>query len=129
EIQKGTMEAADAAAVQARLRQQQLTPVRVKPRSKLASFQFGSPVKVKELVTFTRLFSTMINAGLPIVQCLDILASQQSNKAFKAALYDIKSQVEQGSTFSEALRKHPAIFDELFVNLVQAGEVGGILDS
>lgn len=129
EIQKGTMEAADAAAVQARLRQQQLTPVKVKPRSKLSGIQFGSPVKVKELVTFTRLFATMINAGLPIVQCLDILASQQSNKAFKAALYDIKSQVEQGSTFSEALRKHPAIFDELFVNLVQAGEVGGILDS
>ncbi|HSC89179.1 MAG TPA: type II secretion system F family protein [Polyangiaceae bacterium] len=125
------MEAADATAVQARLRQQQLTPVSVKAKAgKRFSFSFGGgSVKVKELVTFTRLFATMINAGLPIVQCLDILANQQSNKFFRAALFDIKSNVEQGSTFSEAMRKHPGVFDDLFVNLVQAGEVGGILDS
>jgi len=131
DVQKGTMEAADANTVQSRLRSQQLTPVTVKARAKarFAMPKLGSAVKVKELVTFTRLFATMINAGLPIVQCLDILASQQSNKAFQAALYDIKSNVEQGSTFSEAMRKHPAVFDDLFVNLVQAGEVGGILDS
>lgn len=129
EIQKGTMEAVDAATVQARLRQQHLVPVKVKMRSSWRGISLGAPVKVKELVTFTRLFATMINAGLPIVQCLDILATQQTNKFFKATLLDIKNQVEQGSTFSEALRKHPLIFDELFVNLVQAGEVGGILDS
>jgi type IV pilus assembly protein PilC len=128
DVQKGIMDAPDAATVQNRLRQQQLTPVRVKPRSALSQVKFGGGVKVKELVTFTRLFSTMINAGLPIVQCLDILSSQQSNKSFKAALLDIKSNVEQGATFSDSLRRHPMIFDELFVNLVQAGEVGGILD-
>lgn len=130
EVQKGVMEAQDVAAVQAKLRQQQLTPVNVKAKGRFGSISFGGgSVNVKDLVTFTRLFSTMINAGLPIVQCLDILANQQSNRSFKAALNDIKGQVEQGSTFSEALRKHPVIFDELFVNLIQAGEVGGILDS
>lgn len=128
-VQKGVMDAADAAAVQTKLRSQQLTPVKVKKKLSSITLSFGSGVKVKDLVTFTRLFSTMINAGLPIVQCLDILAGQQSNPVFKAALVDIKGQVEQGSTFSEALRRHPAIFDDLFVNLVQAGEVGGILDS
>jgi len=129
EVQKGVMDAADAAAVQAKLRQQQLTPVKVNKKKIRLSLNIGGGVKVKDLVTFTRLFSTMINAGLPIVQCLDILANQQTNASFKAALFDIKGQVEQGSTFSEALRRHPAIFDDLFVNLVNAGEVGGILDS
>ncbi len=129
EVRRGTMEADNEAAVQAKLRQQQLNPVKVKKKSKLADISFGSGVSTKELVTFTRLFATMIDAGLPIVQCLDILANQQANKTFKSALEDIKSHVEQGSTFSEALRRHPKIFDELFVNLVQAGEVGGILDS
>lgn len=128
-VQKGVMDAVDAAAVQAKLKAQQLTPVKVKKKGRSFSISLGSPVKVKELVTFTRLFSTMINAGLPIVQCLDILAGQQSNAVFRAALLDIKGNVEQGATFSEALARHPAIFDDLFVNLVQAGEVGGILDS
>jgi type IV pilus assembly protein PilC len=86
-------------------------------------------VNVRDLVTFTRLFATMIDAGLPLVQCLDILAGQQSNPRFAVILKDIKSNVEQGSSFSDALRRHPKVFDELFVNLVQAGEAGGILDS
>src|SRR6478735_4507194 len=71
----------------------------------------------------------MIDAGLPIVQCVDILANQQSNKTCQACLKDVKGQVEQGATFSDARRRHPKIFDDLFVNLVQAGEVGGILDT
>lgn len=129
QIQKGVMDAPDIITVQNRLRQQLLTPVKVQPRSRLRGISFGGGVGVKELVTFTRLFATMINAGLPIVQCLDILASQQSNRTFKAALTDIKGNVEQGATFSESLRRHPLIFDDLFVNLIQAGEVGGILDS
>jgi len=128
EVRKGTMEAENEAAVQRKLAQQQLTPSKIRRKSK-ASFSFGGGVKVKEMVTFTRLFSTMINAGLPIVRCLDILASQQSNVFFKSCLADIKNQVETGSTFSEALRRHPSVFDDLFVNLVHAGEVGGILDS
>ncbi len=123
------MEADTEDAVNAKLRQQQLNPVKVKKRTKGWNIQFGSGVSTKELVTFTRLFSTMVDAGLPLVQCLDILASQQKNKVFGNALRDVKASVEQGATFSDSLRRHPKIFDELFVNLVQAGEVGGILDA
>lgn len=129
EVRKGTMKADNEAAVQKKLASQQLTPTKIKPKSKLGGFQLGSGVKIREMVTFTRLFSTMINAGLPIVRCLDILAGQQANPFFKSVLEDIKSNVEQGSTFSDALRRHPRVFDELFVNLVHAGEVGGILDT
>ena len=71
----------------------------------------------------------MIDAGLPLVQCLDILANQQDEHDFQAALRDIKAHVEEGATFSDALRRHPRIFDDLYANLVQAGEVGGILDT
>jgi type IV pilus assembly protein PilC len=86
-------------------------------------------VKSQDLVTFTRLFATMIDAGLPIVQCLDILATQTTNKIFGGILKEVKDNVEQGATFSDSLRKHPKVFDQLYVNLVQAGEVGGILDT
>lgn len=129
EVRKGTMKADNEAAVQQKLAGQQLTPIKIKRKSQLGGFSFGSGVKIREMVTFTRLFSTMINAGLPIVRCLDILAGQQSNPGFKTVLEDIKNNVEQGSTFSESLARHPHIFDELFVNLVHAGEVGGILDT
>ena len=129
EVRKGVMEADSEDAVNNKLRQQQLNPVKVKKKSSLASFQFGSGVTTKDLVTFTRLFATMIDAGLPLIQCLDILSNQQSNKNFSVVLKDIKSNVEQGATFSEALKRHPRVFDDLFTNLVHAGEVGGILDS
>lgn len=129
ELRKGVMEADDEAAVNARLRQQQLSPVKVKKKAKEFRIQLGSGVGTKDLVTFTRLFATMIDAGLPLVQCLDILASQQQNKVFAGVLKDVKNSVEQGASFSDALRKHPKVFDELFVNLVHAGEVGGILDT
>ena len=129
EIKKGQMEADDEAAVNTKLRAQQLNPVRVRKKGGGFTFSFGGGVGVKDLVTFTRLFATMIDAGLPLVQCLEILASQQQNKIFAACLRDVKSSVEQGATFSDSLRRHPRVFDELFVNLVQAGEVGGILDT
>lgn len=129
EVRKGVMEADSEDAVNTKLRQQQLNPVKVKKKSSLGSFQFGGGVDTKDLVTFTRLFATMIDAGLPLIQCLDILSNQQSNKNFAVVLKDIKSNVEQGATFSEALKRHPRVFDELFTNLVHAGEVGGILDS
>jgi type IV pilus assembly protein PilC len=129
ELRKGTMEAETENTVQTRLRQQQLNPTKVKKKSKAGGLKFGSGVGQKDLVTFTRLFATMIDAGLPIVQCLDILANQTDNKAFQVILKDVKSSVEQGSTFSDSLRKHPKIFDPLYCNLVQAGEVGGILDT
>src|SRR5215216_1027063 len=129
EVRKGVMEAENEDAVNNKLRQQQLNPVKVKKKSSLSSMQFGSGVATKDLVTFTRLFATMIDAGLPLIQCLDILSNQQSNKHFAVVLKEIKNNVEQGATFSEALRRHPRVFDELFTNLVHAGEVGGILDS
>jgi type IV pilus assembly protein PilC len=129
EVRKGIMEADDAEAVNTRLRQQNLNPVKVRKKPIEIRLSFGSGVETKDLVTFTRLFATMIDAGLPLVQCLDILSGQQKNKIFANALKDVKGSVEQGSTFSDALARHPKIFDELFINLVHAGETGGILDN
>ncbi len=123
------MEAESEDAVNQRLRAQQLQPTKVKKKAKAIAFQIGTGVGHKDLVTFTRLFATMIDAGLPIVQCLDILQGQTDNKHFGNILRDVKSSVEQGSTFSDSLRRHPKVFDHLYVNLVQAGEVGGILDT
>ena len=129
ELRKGTMEADDEAGVTARLRGQQLMPTKIKKKASAMSFQIGTGVDLKDIVTFTRLFATMIDAGLPIVQCLDILCNQTDNKHFGVILRDVKANVEQGATFSDSLRRHPKIFDNLYVNLVQAGEVGGILDT
>jgi type IV pilus assembly protein PilC len=129
EVRKGIMEADTAETVQGRLKQQQLSPVKVKKKPKEINIQIGSPVSEKELVVFTRQFATMIDAGLPLVQCLEILSSQGDNKAFNKILKDIKHFVEQGGTFSEGLSRHPKVFDALFVNLIAAGEVGGILDT
>ena len=129
EVRKGAMEAESEDAVNQRLRAQQLQPTKVKKKAREFNIQIGSGVSPKDLVTFTRLFATMIDAGLPIVQCLDILQGQTDNKIFANILRDVKSSVEQGATFSDSLRRHPKVFDHLYVNLVQAGEVGGILDT
>jgi type IV pilus assembly protein PilC len=129
ELKKGSMEAENEESVNDRLRSQQLTPTKVKKKGKEFSFSFGSGVSGKDLVTFTRLFATMIDAGLPIVQCLEILQGQTDNMIFANVLKEVKSSVEQGATFSDSLRKHPKVFDPLYTNLVQAGEVGGILDT
>src|SRR5260221_5154615 len=104
-------------------------PTKIKKKSAGFNLNLGTGVDLKEVVTFTRLFATMIDAGLPIVQCLDILCNQTDNKRFSVVLRDVKANVEQGATFSDSLRRHPKIFDALYVNLVQAGEVGGILDT
>lgn len=129
EVRRGVVEAADETAVQNRLRADQLTPRKIKRQTSALNISFGAPVTPKELQVFTRQLATMIDAGLPLVQCLDILANQTENPQFQIRLHQIKASVEQGSTFSDALRKHPKIFDELYVNLVGAGEVGGILDT
>jgi type IV pilus assembly protein PilC len=129
ELRKGLMEAETEDAVNTRLRSQQLVPTKVKKKAKALNIQFGTGIGAKDIVTFTRLFATMIDAGLPIVQCLDILATQTDNKRFAIVLKDIKGSVEQGATFSDSLRRHPKVFDALYTNLVQAGEVGGILDT
>lgn len=129
ETRKGVMEAEDIEAVHNRLKAQNLSPVKVKKKPKEIKLSFGSPVSDKELVVFTRQFATMIDAGLPLVQCLEILGSQGENKEFSGILKDIKGYVEQGGTFSDALKRHPKVFDNLYVNLVAAGELGGILDT
>ena len=129
ELRKGVMEADTENTVQTRLRSQQLNPTKVKKKARSLNINIGSGVSQKDLVTFTRLFATMIDAGLPIVQCLEILQGQTENKRFALILRDIKASVEQGATFSDSLRKHPKVFDALYTNLVQAGEVGGILDT
>ena len=92
-------------------------------------FSLGSGLTDKDLVVFTRQFGTMINAGLPLIQCLDILATQSENKVLRETIGDVKISVEGGSTFSDALRKHPKVFDDLYVNMIHAGEVGGLLDT
>jgi type IV pilus assembly protein PilC len=130
ETRQGVMEAASEDAVQARLRGEQITPRRIrKAAERQLKLSLGSGVKVKDLLIFTRQLATMIDAGLPLVQCLDILGTQSENKAFARVLQNVKNSVESGSTFSDALRKHPKVFDDLFVNLIAAGEVGGILDT
>src|ERR1041384_6657023 len=85
-------------------------------------------VKTKDLAIFARQFSVMIDAGLPLVQCLDILASQQANKFFQQVLAQVRQDVEEGSTLAAAMARHPKVFDQLFVNMIEAGEAGGILD-
>lgn len=130
-VRRGTIEAESEALVLARLKAEQINPTKVKKQGKgiMAYLPVGGGVPEKDLVVFTRQFATMIDAGLPLVQCLDILATQTENKIFGKALSDIKNHVEAGATFSDALKRHPKIFDELYVNLIAAGEVGGIMDT
>ena len=133
EPRKGEIEAANLAVASANLRRQQIIISKVAEK-KAGGFALkipglGGKVTTKEIVIFTRQFATMIDAGLPLVQCLEILSSQQQNQLFKTTLTEVKKNVEGGSTFADALRKHPKIFDDLYVNLVAAGEVGGILDT
>ncbi|MBI5682767.1 MAG: type II secretion system F family protein [Deltaproteobacteria bacterium] len=127
QIKKGKIEAVNLAAANTILKKQHIIPDTISEK-KHSGIRFGKTVKTKELVVFTRQFATMIDAGLPIVQCLHILAAEQENRAFKQALLDIKTSIESGATFTDALKRHPYIFDELYINLVSAGEIGGILD-
>jgi type IV pilus assembly protein PilC len=129
------MEAPTREAVISQLRSQRILPNPAKIRERGKGFDrdialpaFGSPVKARDVVVFTRQLATMIDAGLPIVQCLHILATQSDNKVFRKHLVQVKEDVESGSTFAEALAKHPRVFDDLYTNMVAAGEVGGILD-
>lgn len=131
QMRKGTVDASSKADAESKLRQMGVQPASIK-RS-LAALEFRMPrlggVKTKTLVVFTRQLSTMIDAGLPLVQCLEILASQEPDRDFQQVIYGVKAQVEQGSTLADALKKYPKVFDTLFVSLVAAGEVGGILDT
>ncbi len=116
-------------AMTAMLRRERITPVSIKEKGKEFAFPtFGGGVTAKELAVFTRQFSVMIDAGLPLVQSLEILASQQENKSFQKTLVGVRTQVESGSTLANALRQYPKVFDDLYTNMVEAGETGGILD-
>jgi type IV pilus assembly protein PilC len=132
EVVKGEIELASEDAVKNHLAKLRITPTKVKkkPKDLFENVAFlQPPVTEKDIIIFSRQFSTMIDAGLPIIQCLDILYAQQENKTFKNMLKDIKESVEGGQTLAEALRKYPKAFDDLFVNMVAAGEAGGILDT
>jgi len=130
DVKKGVMEAESEEAVHNKLKMQQLSPVVVKKQPiQITLPTIGTGVKTNDIVVFTRLFATMIDAGLPIVQCLEILSSQAENKRFGKILSQIRSSVEGGLTLSDAMRRFPKVFDGLFVNLVAAGEAGGILDT
>jgi type IV pilus assembly protein PilC len=130
QTQTGVLVADTKDAVIATMRRQQVVVTAVKEKGKeIAVPKFGGKVPPQLIAIFTRQFSVMIDAGLPLVQCLEILASQQENKAFKRGLIQIRQDVESGSSLADAMRKHPKIFNDLFTNMVAAGEAGGILDT
>src|SRR5512145_1206765 len=117
-------------AVMALLRREQILVSSVKEKGKeLALPKLGGGVSPEEIAVFTRQFSVMIDAGLPLVQCLEILGTQQENKTFAKILQQTRMDVEGGASLADAMRKHPKAFDELFTNMIAAGEAGGILDT
>ncbi len=131
-IESGEITAATKEEVAAQLRRKNITPTLItekKAGKKLFGGFGGGKVNDKDIVVFTRQFSTMIDAGLPLVQALDILSTQVENKTLSRVLGEIKENVEAGSTYADALKKHPRVFSELYVNMVAAGEAGGILDT
>ena len=132
QVQKGELEAQSEEAVKASLARMKITPTKIKkkPKDLFENVAFLQPaVKEKDIILFCRQFSTMIDAGLPIIQCLDILYSQQENKTFKGMIKEIKESVESGATLADSLKRYPKQFDDLFVNMISAGEAGGILDT
>lgn len=131
-MQKGVLAAKNKEDVIALLRKQNILVTSVQQAAtdiKISIPGIGGRVKDKDIAVFTRQFATMIDAGLPLVQCLEILSTQSENKSMSSALKDIRQDVESGATFTDALRKHPKVFNDLYVNMVAAGEAGGILDT
>ncbi len=130
-VKKGELVAKSRDEAVEQLRKQSVVVTSLEEKAAKEGFKlsFGSGLTDKDLVVFTRQFGTMINAGLPLIQCLEILSTQSENAALRKAIGEVKVQVEGGSTFSDALRRHPKIFDDLYINMVHAGEVGGLLDT
>jgi len=129
-IQKGEIAAASKEEVMTLLRKQNIVPVNVSAKPREIKLSFGAQkITDKDVVIFTRQLATMIDAGLPLVQCLEILGSQTDNKTLAKTVTQVRSDVESGATFADALKKHPKVFDNLYVNMVAAGEAGGILDT
>src|SRR4051812_20399361 len=130
QIQSGVLNADSKEAASEILRRQRIEAPSIKEKGKeIALPKFGGGVPAPLIAIFTRQFSVMIDAGLPLVQCLEILGTQQENKTFKRALIQIRQDVESGSNLADSMRKHPKIFNDLFTNMVAAGEAGGILDT
>jgi type IV pilus assembly protein PilC len=132
ENRKGEVEAPDQAAALGYVKRMRITDpvIKEKPKDLLENVDFFKPpVTGKDVVIFTRQLSTMIDAGLPLVQCLEILGKQQDNATLKKVIMTIQSDVESGTTFADSMRKHPKVFDNLFTNMIEAGETGGILDT
>lgn len=127
-IQTGEIELPSRDEVNRYLARQRLIPIKVAEKKKQLELSFGSGIKTRDIVIFTRQFATMINSGLPLVQSLDILAKQSENKALRKTVEAVLYDVEAGNTLADALRKHPKVFTDLYVNMVAAGEAGGILD-
>ncbi len=129
-VQKGELAANSKEEVLTLLRKQNILPIAVNAKPKQIKLKFGQPkITDKDVVILTRQLATMIDAGLPLVQCLDILGGQTENKTLAGVVTQVRSDVESGSTFADALKKHPKAFDNLYVNMVAAGEAGGILDT
>lgn len=131
ESRKGELEAPDESTVRNQLRRQRINPgsIKKKPKDLFENIPFlQQKVKESDVVIFARLFATMINAGLPIIQCLDLLGEEEKNPTFAKIIKSVKEDIEGGSSLSDTLKKYPDVFDDLFVNLVAAGEAGGILD-
>ena len=129
EIQTGELELPTKDEVLAHLHRQRLIPVSVREKPKDLKISFGTGVTTRDIVIFTRQFATMINSGLPLVQSLDILAEQTENEALRKTISTVLYDVESGHTLADAMGKHPKIYTELYVNMVAAGEAGGILDT
>ncbi len=129
DIQTGNVDLPNREAVIGYLRRQRLIPVTVREKPKEINIVFGRRVKMKEIVHYTRQFATMVNSGLPLVQCLDILGQQTDNKFLATSIKEVQNDVETGATLADALRNHPKVFTDLYVNMVAAGEAGGILDT
>lgn len=130
--QSGEIEASDRSSASIMLRQRQILVTSIRPKPKELSFKIpglGGKITEQQIVIFTRQFATMLEAGLPLVQCLDILARQTEHKEFARVIHQVRQDVESGDSFADALRKHPKVFSDFYVNMVEAGEAGGILDS
>ena len=131
-VKKGELTAKTRDEAVDQLRKQQVVVTSLEEKSGMGGkfkLSLGSGLTDKDLVVVTRQFGTMINAGLPLIQCLDILSTQSENKVLRETVGDVKNSVEAGSTFSDALKRHPKVFDDLYVNMIHAGEVGGLLDT
>lgn len=133
--QTGEIEAENEQGARIKLKQKNIRVDSLKPKSSFFSLEIGGGGKKKQKITerdvviFTRQFSTMVDAGLPLVQCLEILGRQSDNKTFGDIIMDVKSNIEQGANLSDSMRRHPKVWDALYCNLVEAGEAGGILDT